>query len=64
METMTTDSKQIDIQQMQETQTKLWCELTNLMSYLASDKFQGMENNFVNAREMFDAVKEIRNLIP
>ena len=36
-------------------------ELINLLRYLSSDKFAGVENNFVNASEMFNRVFEIRN---
>jgi hypothetical protein len=44
--------------------TTLRCELVDLisdkMAYLASDKFQGPDNNFVNAREMFTFLAELR----
>jgi len=44
--------------------TKLRCELVDLisdkMAYLASDKFQGPNNNYVNAREMFAFLAELR----
>jgi hypothetical protein len=38
-------------------------ELTDTLSYLCSSKFQGFENNYVNAQEMANRVLEIRNLI-
>jgi hypothetical protein len=38
-------------------------ELTNTLSYLSSSKFQGFENNFVNAQEMASRIIEIRNMI-
>ena len=38
-------------------------ELTNTLSYLCSSKFQGFENNYVNAQEMANRILEIRSLI-
>lgn len=38
-------------------------ELTTTAAYLRSAKFQGFENNFVNAQEMADRILEIRTLI-
>lgn len=35
-------------------------ELTTLLIYLASDKFQGELNNYVNSDEMFTRIREIR----
>ena len=41
--------------------TEIEADLTEFLSYLASDKFRGMENNYINARETFTRVMEIRN---
>jgi hypothetical protein len=38
-------------------------ELTNTLAYLCSSKFQGFENNYVNAQEMANRILEIRSLI-
>lgn len=35
-------------------------ELLDFLIYLASDKFAGTENNFVNAREVYNRIQEIR----
>jgi hypothetical protein len=36
-------------------------ELTDLMIYLASDKFAGVTNNYVNAQEMFEWLRNLRS---
>lgn len=38
-------------------------ELTHTLSYLSSSKFQGFENNYVNAQEMANRILEIRSII-
>jgi hypothetical protein len=38
-------------------------ELTDTLVYLSSSKFQGFENNYVNAQEMANRILEIRSLI-
>jgi len=38
-------------------------ELTDTLVYLCSSKFQGFENNYVNAQEMANRILEIRSLI-
>lgn len=38
-------------------------ELTELLVYLASSKFQGVENNYVNAREMYDKIARLRRMV-
>ena len=38
-------------------------EITELLIYLASSKFQGVENNFVNAREMYDKIARLRRMV-
>ena len=41
--------------------SEIEADLTAFLSYLASDKFAGFENNYINARETFTRVMEIRN---
>ena len=41
----------------QETDTLI----VEFMSYLNSSKFHGVENNYINAREVFTKLQEIRN---
>jgi hypothetical protein len=36
-------------------------DIVRLMSYLSSPKFHGIENNYVNASEMYIALNELRN---
>ena len=38
-------------------------ELTDTLVYLSSSKFQGFENNYVNAQEMANRILEIRSII-
>ena len=38
-------------------------EVQNILFYLGSKKFQGMENNFVNAQEMQTKILNIRTLL-
>lgn len=38
-------------------------ELTQLLSYLSSPKFQGELNNYVNSDEMFQRIMEIRGMM-
>lgn len=38
-------------------------ELTDILVYLASEKFQGPLNNYVNSDEMFNRVREIRGMV-
>jgi hypothetical protein len=35
-------------------------ELLDFLIYLASDKFAGVENNFVNASEVYNRIQKIR----
>ena len=36
-------------------------QITYLLTYLSSDKFQGIENNYVNAKEMFTQLLLLRS---
>lgn len=47
---------QITIENTQE-------EIKELLEYLASDKFTGIENNYVNAKEMYQRIVELRNTL-
>lgn len=38
-------------------------ELTTLLTYLASSKFKGELNNYVNSDEMFHRIMEIRGMV-
>lgn len=55
------------LEQMQEKNVQSIFELeetiNELLIYLASDKFAGVENNFVNASEMYRRVFEIKQLL-
>ena len=55
------------LEQMQEKNVQSAFELeetiNELLIYLASDKFAGVENNFVNASEMYRRVFEIKQLL-
>ena len=48
---------------LQENNNKINAELTELMRYLASVKFQGIENNFVNASEMYNRIQAVRSMV-
>ena len=52
-----------EIENKSELLKNLSDELTNTLIYLSSNKFQGFENNFVNAQEMANRILEIRNII-
>jgi len=54
---------QADNSELTEKLNQVNQELTHFMSYLSGPKFTGIENNFVNAREVLDRVTEIRVLI-
>ena len=58
------------IKKLQELQQKnangtleLEAAINDLLIYLASDKFAGVENNYVNASEMFRRVSELKQLL-
>ncbi|CAB4152803.1 hypothetical protein UFOVP606_27 [uncultured Caudovirales phage] len=42
---------------------ELEAAINDLLIYLASDKFAGVENNYVNASEMFRRVFELKQLL-
>ena len=48
---------------LQANNEKINDELTELMRYLASVKFQGIENNYVNAAEMYNRIQAIRSMV-
>lgn len=52
-----------EIENRNELLKNLSDELTDTLIYLSSSKFQGFENNFVNAQEMANRILEIRNII-
>lgn len=43
--------------------TSIEDELTSVLSYLSSEKFQGELNNYVNSDEMFSRIREIRGMV-
>lgn len=45
---------------LQATITDASQEIQDLMEYLGGDKFKGIDNNFVNAREMQSRIIKIR----
>ena len=47
---------------LQTNNNKINAELTELMRYLASVKFQGVESNYVNAAEMYNRIQAIRSM--
>ena len=52
-----------EIEKRNDLLSSLSDELTDTLAYLCSSKFQGIENNFVNAQEMAYRILEIRNII-
>ena len=36
-------------------------QITYMLTYLSSDKFQGIDNNYVNAKEMFTKLLLLRS---
>ena len=48
---------------LQANNEKINAELTELMRYLASVKFQGVENNYVNAAEMYNRIQAVRSMV-
>ena len=48
---------------LQANNEKINAELTDLMRYLASVKFQGVENNYVNAAEMYNRIQAVRSMV-
>ena len=48
---------------LQANNEKINAELTELMRYLASVKFQGIENNYVNAAEMYNRIQAVRSMV-
>lgn len=37
-------------------------EFTNIMKYLSSDKFIGFENNYINAKEVYEIFRNLREI--
>ena len=58
-----TERMKHEIREKEETIQMINEELTNMMIYLSSEKFAGFENNFVNAQEMFEKLRNLRNQI-
>lgn len=48
---------------LQENNNKIADEINNLLVYLGSTKFQGPDNNYVNAKEMYGRMMELRRMI-
>ncbi len=54
---------QAENEELKDTLKTVEQELTDILVYLASDKFQGSLNNYVNSDEMYSRIMSIRGMV-
>jgi hypothetical protein len=48
---------------LQSNNNKIADEVNEILRYLSSSKFQGPDNNYVNAKEMYNRIMILRNMV-